>query len=66
MLYSMSKSVTGLAVGIACDEGYLDINERLVEIFPEYVTNSNAKILKAHTLKHNVLRNKVQRGWQRA
>lgn len=32
MLYSMSKSVTGLAVGIACDEGYLDINERLVEI----------------------------------
>ena len=32
----MSKSVTGLAVGIACDEGYLDINERLVEIFPEY------------------------------
>ena len=34
MLYSMSKSVTGLAVGIACDEGYLDINERLVEIFP--------------------------------
>lgn len=52
MLYSMSKSVTGLAVGIACDEGYLDINERLVEIFPEYVTNSNAKILRAHTLKH--------------
>ena len=52
MLYSMSKSVTGLAVGIACDEGYLDINERLVEIFPEYVTNSNAKILKAHTLRH--------------
>ena len=52
MLYSMSKSVTGLAVGIASDEGYLDINERLVEIFPEYVTNSNAKILKAHTLRH--------------
>ena len=50
MLYSMSKSITGLAVGMAIDEGYLDINERIIDIFPEYVTSSNAKALKSHTV----------------
>jgi CubicO group peptidase (beta-lactamase class C family) len=50
MLYSMSKSITGLAVGMAIDEGYLDINERIIDIFPEYVTSLNAKALKSHTV----------------
>ena len=52
MLYSMSKSVTGLAVGIAQDEGFLNINEKLADIFPEYINSANAKLLKSHTLKH--------------
>lgn len=52
MLYSMSKSITGLAVGIAIDEGYLSLDDKLTELFPEYVTAANAKILKEHTLRH--------------
>ncbi len=50
MLYSMSKSITGTAVGMAVDEGFLSLNERLIDIFPEYVGSSAAKILKAHTV----------------
>ncbi len=52
MLYSMSKSITGLAVGIAIDEGYLSLDDKVTELFPEYVTAANAKILKEHTLRH--------------
>lgn len=37
MLYSMSKTVTGMAIGILVDEGYLSLDETLVSIFPELV-----------------------------
>ena len=52
MLYSMSKSVTGTAVGMAVDEGYLSIDERLIDIFPGMVSSTQAKILKGHTVRH--------------
>ena len=52
MLYSMAKTVTGIAVGIAADEGYLSLDERLIDIFPEYVNAAQAKILRAHTVWH--------------
>lgn len=52
MLYSMAKTVTGIAVGIAVDEGYLSLDERLIDIFPEYVGAAQAKILRAHTVWH--------------
>jgi len=32
-LYSLSKSVTSTAIGMLCDEGLLDIDERLCDIF---------------------------------
>jgi len=35
MIYSMSKSFTGTAVGIAVDEGVLSLDESLTDIFPE-------------------------------
>ncbi|HWQ57395.1 MAG TPA: serine hydrolase [Clostridia bacterium] len=50
MLYSMSKTVTGMAVGIAVDEGFLSLDERLIDIFPEYTNAAQAKILRAHTV----------------
>lgn len=52
MLYSMSKSITGIAVGMAMDEGLLDLDGRLVDIFPELVSLAQGKILRAHTVKH--------------
>ena len=33
--HSMSKTVTGLAVGILCDEGELTVNDKLADLFPE-------------------------------
>ena len=34
--HSMSKTVTGMAIGMLVDDGLLDVNRRLVDIFPEY------------------------------
>ena len=36
MLYSASKSVTSTAIGMAVDEGLMDIDERLEDIFHGY------------------------------
>ena len=36
-VHSVSKSFTSAAVGIAVGEGLLDVNERVVDIFPECV-----------------------------
>ena len=52
MLYSMSKSVTGTAVGIAVDEGLLSLEERLADLFPELVTPTQAKVIKNMTVRH--------------
>lgn len=34
--HSMAKSVTGLLIGMLCDDGLLRLDERVVDIFPEY------------------------------
>ncbi len=36
-VYSISKSFTGTAIGIARDEGLLNLSDRLIDIFPESV-----------------------------
>ncbi len=36
LAYSMSKSLTGIAIGIAKDEGKLRLDERLCDVLPEY------------------------------
>ena len=36
LLYSLSKSFTSTAAGFLVDDGKLDLDERLVDIFPEY------------------------------
>lgn len=35
LLYSLSKSFTSIAVGIAWDNGYLDLNDPVISFFPE-------------------------------
>ncbi|MBE5785896.1 MAG: serine hydrolase, partial [Clostridiales bacterium] len=52
MLYSMSKSFTGTAIGIAADEGFLSLDERLVDIFPDLVSTNQAKLIRGMTVKH--------------
>ena len=50
--HSMSKTVTGMAVGIAVSDGVLDTEELLVDIFPEipYKDKKFAKITVEHLL----------------
>ena len=50
--HSMSKTVTGIAIGMLVDDGKLDISTRLIDIFPErnYKDLSFEKITVKHLL----------------
>ncbi len=50
--YSMCKSVTSMAVGIAMQEKLLSLDEKLVDIFPEYVGIFTKKTIKEVTIRH--------------
>lgn len=52
MLYSMSKSFTGTAIGIAVDEGILSLDEKLVDIFPDLVAPNQARLIRSMTVRH--------------
>ena len=45
LLYSHSKSFTSTAAGILVDEGKLDLDERVADIFPEHVPENPPKFL---------------------
>ncbi|MGN0827862.1 MAG: serine hydrolase domain-containing protein [Kiritimatiellia bacterium] len=47
MLYSHSKSFTSTAVGLLADEGKLDLDERLVDLFPEQIPAAPSANLQA-------------------
>lgn len=51
MLYSMSKSITGTAIGIAADEGLLSLDESLDDIFPDMQLPSYLRQHKAATVR---------------
>lgn len=40
MVFSVSKSVTATAIGMAVDEGRLSVDENLADCFPTYLTSS--------------------------
>lgn len=51
-MYSVSKSVTSTAVGLCVKEGLLSVDDRLVDIFPDYVpANADARLQKLQ-VKH--------------
>lgn len=39
VMYSMSKSVTSTAVGLAIGDGLLSLDDKVVDFFPDYVAN---------------------------
>lgn len=43
ILYSISKSVTSCAVGLAIQEGYLTLDTSIADVFPEYVPENDAE-----------------------
>lgn len=51
LMYSASKSVTSLGIGIAIDEGRLQVTDKVISFFPEYVTDSISENMKILTVK---------------
>ena len=52
MVYSLSKSITGMAVGLAESEGLLRTDEWLVDIFPDKTPRIHAPRLDQLTVEH--------------
>lgn len=49
-IYSLSKSFVSVAVGICIDEGLLSLDERMTELFPEYMPENISENLRKLTL----------------
>jgi CubicO group peptidase (beta-lactamase class C family) len=53
VVHSVTKSVTSALIGIALDQGYLkNVNQKLCEFFPEYITDDLDPRKKEISLKH--------------
>lgn len=51
-MYSVSKSVVSLSIGILADEGRLSLDDRIVDYFPEWVGEDTPAMLREVTLRH--------------
>ena len=52
ILNSVSKTFTSMAVGLAISEGKLSLDEKIVDIFPEYCPENPSEYLKEMTVEH--------------
>lgn len=52
ILNSVSKTFTSMAVGLAISEGLLDLEDRIVEIFPEHCPANPSQYLKEMNVRH--------------
>lgn len=52
VLNSVSKTFTSIAVGMAIAEGKLSLEDKIVDIFPEFVPDSVSPNLKAMNIRH--------------
>ena len=50
--WSVSKSFVSVAVGIAIDEGFLSLDEKICESFPEYIPENPSENLLGITVRH--------------
>ena len=51
-VWSISKGFSSVGIGIARDEGLLSLDEKIVDIFPEYLPKNPSKYLDKITVKH--------------
>ncbi|RIX48632.1 class C beta-lactamase-related serine hydrolase [Paenibacillus nanensis] len=52
LLYSLSKSFTGIAVGIAWDQGVLDLQDKVISFFPDKLPERVSANLEKMTIHH--------------
>ena len=50
-MYSVSKTMTGIAIGMLADDGKLNLNQRLAEFFPDWLPANPSPFLTALTLR---------------
>lgn len=51
-MYSISKNITGIALGFAVTEGKLSLDARVIDLFPEYDFGNDAQNMKKMTVRH--------------
>lgn len=56
-IYSLSKSFTSAAIGAAWDEGLINLDERLIDIFPDKLPNKISPNLEQMTVRHCLIMN---------
>jgi len=52
LYYSLSKSFTATAVGLACDEGLVSVDTKIIDIFPEFCPENISENLAKCCVKH--------------
>lgn len=50
-MYSISKSFVSVAVGMAIEDGFLSLDDKMVKYFPEHVTDDTCELIKETTIK---------------
>ncbi len=53
-MYSVSKTVTATAIGIAIDEGFISLNDKVRDFFPDYTDKLSDENLEKLTIRHLV------------
>lgn len=51
-MYSVSKSVVSLAMGMLAEDGLIRLDDPVVQYFPEYVNEGTEELLRQVTLRH--------------
>lgn len=51
LMFSMTKSITALAIGIACDQGLLTLNDKVVTFFPDKLPQQCSENLRAMKIR---------------
>ena len=52
-VFSVTKSITSILIGMAMDQGYLQsVEQKVLDFFPNYVTKRGEKTIQNITLKH--------------
>lgn len=52
-IYSVTKSIISILIGIAIDKGYIkSVHQKVLDFFPDYITKRGEKTIHRITLKH--------------
>ena len=50
-MYSVSKTMTGLAIGMLCEDGKLSLDQRITEFFPDWLPDAPSPFLTSLTIR---------------